>query len=256
MTVVKENFVLFYSTKSIYSNFHPAEFTDQEISRIIPKSSIFSGQKDIKFSHVEQFMHAFKALLFFDIPIFDKILSTSDPKTAKQLGRLVQKFDDKVWTAIVRDIVTRGCFLKFNQNEKLQQQLLADGTRRQFVECAPRDQRWGIGLGIKNPKCLKPNYWQGQNWLGRCLDKVWKHLADGTKPKCKNLQFFYSTSLQNISTSSTRSLRRISSPIHCYGIINLNRQEEHIGSTKLYKEEKAQHHRKPKQNMFYTKNEN
>ena len=236
MTVVRENFVLFYSTKSIYSNFHPAEFIDQEISRIIPKSSEYYGQKDIKFSHVEQYMHAFKALLFFDIPIFDKILSTSDPKITKLLGRLVAQFDDKVWTAIARDIVTRGCYLKFSQNEKLQQQLQADGKSRQFVECAPMDQRWGIGLGMKNPKCSKPNHWQGQNWLGRCLDKVWKHLADGTVPKCENLQFLYSTTLQNNATFNTRSFsRRTSSPIHHHGIMNFNKIE-HVDSKRWIKE--------------------
>ena len=213
MTVVRENFVLFYSTKSIYSNFHPAEFTDQEVMKILPKSSVFYGQKNFQFSHVEQYMHAMKALLFLDIPRLDKILSTSNPKLTKQLGRLVEHFDDDVWTATARDIVTRGCFLKFSQNEKLCQQLQADGTSRQFVECAPRDQRWGIGLGIKNPKCLKPSQWQGQNWLGRCLDKVWKHLADGTEPKFQNLQLLHSTSQQHISTINTRSFSRITSSI-------------------------------------------
>ena len=239
MTIVRENFVLFYSSKSIYSNFHPAEFADQEISKIIPKSSKYCGQKVIKFSHVEQYMHAFKALLFFDIPIFDKILSTSDPKITKQLGRLGKQFDDKVWTAIARDIVTRGCFLKFGQNEKLQQQLQADGKSRQFVECAPMDQRWGIGLGIKDPRCLKPINWQGQNWLGRCLDQVWKHLADGTVPKCEKLQFFYSTSLQNIATINTRSFsRRTSSPIYHCGIMNFNKNKEHIDSNEVNKMDK------------------
>ena len=78
MTQVKEDFVLFYSN-SIYSNFHPAKFTDQELMRVLPKSSKFSGQIDFQFSHVEQYMHANKALLFNDIQMFDQILATSDP---------------------------------------------------------------------------------------------------------------------------------------------------------------------------------
>ena len=112
MTQVKEDFVLFYSN-SIYSNFHPAKFTDQELMRVLPKSSKFSGQIDFQFSHVEQYMHANKALLFNDIQMFDQILATSDPKLAKQLGRLVKHFDDNIWSASARDIVTRGCCLKF-----------------------------------------------------------------------------------------------------------------------------------------------
>ena len=83
MTQVKEEFVLFYSTNSIYSNFYPAEFRDEELMSILPKSSKFCGQMDFWFSHVEQYMHARKALLFLDIPMFDQILSVSNPKVAK-----------------------------------------------------------------------------------------------------------------------------------------------------------------------------
>ena len=187
MAQVKENLVLFYSN-SIYSNFHPAKFTDQELMRALPKSSKFSGQVDFQFSHVEQYMHANKALLFLDIPKFDQVMSTSNPKLCKILGRLVKEFDDKLWTVVARDIVTRGLYLKFSQNFDLWQQLAADGTRRQFVECSPRDQRWGVGLGIKNPKCLKPNQWKGQNWLGECLNRTWQCLDAGIEPKL--LEYF------------------------------------------------------------------
>ena len=127
-------------------------------------------------------MHASKALLFLDIQMFDQILETSDPKLAKQLGRLVKHFDDDVWSATARDIVTRGCCLKFYQNKDLQQQIEADGTNRTFVECAPRDKRWGVGLGIKNPKCLKPDQWEGHNWLGDCLKRTLENLHAGTEP--------------------------------------------------------------------------
>ena len=188
MTEVKGKFVLFYSTDSIYSNFHPIQFQDQKLMKILPKSSKFFGQKDFCFRNVEQYMHACKALLFLDIPKFDQVMSTSNPKLCKILGRLVKEFDDKLWTVVARDIVTRGLYLKFSQNFDLWQQLAADGTRRQFVECSPRDQRWGVGLGIKNPKCLKPNQWKGQNWLGECLNRTWQYLDAGIEPKL--LEYF------------------------------------------------------------------
>ena len=103
MTEIRGNFVLF-----------PAEFRDQELMKTLPNCSKFFGQQDFWFSHVEQYMHASKALLFLDIPMFDQIMSVSNPKIAKQLGRLVEQFDDEVWTATARDIVSRGCFLKFD----------------------------------------------------------------------------------------------------------------------------------------------
>ena len=110
MTEIRGNFVLFYSTNSIYSNFHPAELRDQELMKTLPKCSKFFGQQDFWFSHVEQYMHASKALLFLDIPMFDQIMSVSNPKIAKQLGRLVEQFDNEVWTATTRDIVSKIVF--------------------------------------------------------------------------------------------------------------------------------------------------
>ena len=36
---------------------------------------------------------------------------------------------------------------------------------------------------MKNPKCIEPRYWRGQNWLGQCLDNAWKYLDEGTEPR-------------------------------------------------------------------------
>lgn len=183
MSENRTHFVLFYSSNSIYSNFHPAKFIDQDFIMNLPQSSKFSSQKDYHFLHVEQYMHAYKALIFKDISTLDQILLSSDPKLIKELGRKVANFDDNVWDANARDIVTRGCCLKFYQNPKMWQQMKVAGKDRQFVECAPKDKRWGIGLSLKNPKCLDPSQWQGENWLGQCLDKTWNYLEEGTIPE-------------------------------------------------------------------------
>jgi len=73
--------------------------------RKIPESSKFSDEKDFEFVHVEQYMHACKALLFGDIEVFDEILSTEDPKEAKKLGRKVANFEDSVWITVARNVV-------------------------------------------------------------------------------------------------------------------------------------------------------
>ena len=64
-------------------------------------------------------MHACKALLFKDDETLDRILSATDPMETKKLGREVAGFEDDVWCSVARDIVTRGCWLKFSQNEVL-----------------------------------------------------------------------------------------------------------------------------------------
>ena len=136
----KEDFVLFYSTSSVYSNFHPADFRDQALMRMVPDTSSYHNNTEFTFSHVEQYMHACKALLFKDIVVLDKILSTTDPQSAKRLGRQVANFEDKLWSSAARAIVTRGCWLKFSQNEELGLEMRNTGDRA-FVECAPNDIR-------------------------------------------------------------------------------------------------------------------
>ena len=134
----KELFELFYSNNTIYSNFYPAPFTDPRLE--FPSGSAHHQTVDFSFAHVEQYMHACKAMLFRDDEVLDRILSASDPMDTKKLGREVSGFDDGVWSSLARDIVRRGCWLKFSQNQQLREKMLRTEGRR-FVECAPRDRR-------------------------------------------------------------------------------------------------------------------
>ena len=112
-----------------------------------------------------------KARLFKDDEALVQILDAPDPHTAKALGRSVRGFDDKVWKANARKIVTEGNVHKFSQNEQLMEFLLATGDAV-IVEASPRDQIWGIGLGQENPRALDPTQWRGQNLLGFALMDV------------------------------------------------------------------------------------
>ena len=134
----KESFELFYSNNTIYSNFYPAKFTDPRLK--FPEGSVHHGVEDFSFLHVEQYMHACKALLFKDNETLDQILAATDPLDTKNLGRQVAGFEDEVWCSLARDIVTRGCWLKFSQNRDLWDQMETTENRT-FVECAPRDRR-------------------------------------------------------------------------------------------------------------------
>ena len=55
-----EEYELFYSNSSVYSNFYPAKFSDPELMQRLPESSAFSRDRDFRFVHVEQYMHACK----------------------------------------------------------------------------------------------------------------------------------------------------------------------------------------------------
>lgn len=158
----KFDFLCFYGhavhspvTKTCFSQWYPAPFTVD----------------GVLYPTAEHWMMAGNALLFGDEDALERILVASDPKSAKAIGREVRGFDDKVWKANARRLVTEGNVHKFSQSAELKAFLLATGDAV-LVEAAPRDQIWGIGLGQDNPRALDPTQWRGQNLLGFALMDV------------------------------------------------------------------------------------
>ena len=100
-----------------------------------------------------------------------QILKASDPQTAKELGRAVKNFDDRIWKANRRRLVTEGNIAKFEQNEKLKSFLLST-CGIVLVEASPVDSIWGIGLIADDERAKDPMMWQGENLLGFALMDV------------------------------------------------------------------------------------
>jgi ribA/ribD-fused uncharacterized protein len=128
----------------------------------------------------EMYMMAAKAYTFQDKKTFDKIMSCKrGPKVIKELGRSVVGFDETIWSAVAQQHVIRGNLLKFQQNPKLKQVLLATGNQV-LAEASPYDTIWGIGLSIKHPDAKRRNKWKGTNWLGLCLMDVRRQLSSSS----------------------------------------------------------------------------
>lgn len=126
---------------------------------------------DIVYNCSEQHMMAEKTRMFGDIETLNKIMSAVDPRDQKRYGRQVKGFDKEKWDAIARNIVFKGCYAKFTQNNDIKQALLATvGTT--LVEASPEDRIWGIGLHKSDPKAQNRDTWRGTNWLGETLTKV------------------------------------------------------------------------------------
>lgn len=145
--------VLFWRTAEIYSNWHPAAFVDE------------NGQR---FVNSEQFMMWGKAQLMGDTAMAAKMLTVSNPKALKDLGRAVKPFIEARWLEHRLAIMVHGCYLKFTQNPAMAAELLATGMRV-LVEASPHDRIWGIGLEESDPRCLDESQWLGLNLLGRAL---------------------------------------------------------------------------------------
>lgn len=130
----------------------------------------------VTWSTAEQWMMAGKARLFNDEETFGEILATSDPSTAKKLGRKVRGFDEATWKQRRLDLVTEGNVAKFSQRADLRAHLLATGAAV-LVEASPLDRIWGIGLAAEHPDALDPRRWKGLNLLGFALMRARARIA-------------------------------------------------------------------------------
>ena len=126
------------------------------------------------FVNVEQAMMASKALLFNDIPSFNKILTVTNPKTVKSLGRKVKNFQESVWDQYKKQIVKECIKAKFTQNPHLLSQLISTGNIY-LAEDNPWDKVWGIGTKSANVKAKRT--WKGQNLLGVILMELRTELS-------------------------------------------------------------------------------
>jgi ribA/ribD-fused uncharacterized protein len=123
------------------------------------------------YSCAEQYMMGQKALLFNDKETFEKILSATQPREIKSLGREVKYFDSNVWDKVKYSIVLNGNFYKFTQNEVMMKTLISTENKI-LVESSPLDKIWGIGLAENDKNINDPNYWKGENLLGFALMEV------------------------------------------------------------------------------------
>lgn len=142
--------IAFYGKNSPYSNFHYVEFE----------------YKGYKVTSSEQAFMLEKALMF-DESMVKPILATTDPRAIKRLGRKVKNFDEVKWNEVRFGIMVDILFAKFNV-EPLKSELLS--TSDEFiVEASPTDKIWGAGLALGDPRLNYPNYYSGQNLLGKAL---------------------------------------------------------------------------------------
>lgn len=156
--------VFFFGVKNdngYLSNWYPCEFSVD----------------GVKFTSSEQFMMYYKALLFGDMEIANKILSTSNCKDIKALGRQVRGFDETMWNLNKKQIMYNGLLAKFSQNRDLASKLISTGNEI-LAEASPYDKIWGIGLSTKDNRRFDKNRWLGQNLLGEILMMVRYTLAN------------------------------------------------------------------------------
>ncbi|WRT68447.1 uncharacterized protein IL334_005423 [Kwoniella shivajii] len=157
-------YILFYYWKVTSSNpFHLAC-----MSQWFAKTFVDPNHPNVTFKTAEHYMMYHKALIF-DPEVADDIVNAPTPEEAKERGRKIRNFDRKKWDETSDDVVERGNYLKFGQNEELLRVIL--GTRRKtLIEASPTDRIWGIGFGVDDAKG-KEQEW-GSNRMGLALTRA------------------------------------------------------------------------------------
>jgi hypothetical protein len=127
------------------------------------------------FSNNEQYFMWRKQQLFdsANTALEAQILSATNPKIMKDLGRRVKNFDQNTWDQHKYAIMKAGLYEKFTQNPDLRQKLVSSKDAI-LVEASPFDNVWGIGLNATDAKS-KP--WKGENLLGKALMDIRSSLS-------------------------------------------------------------------------------
>ena len=142
---------------SAFSNFYPCHFQEG----------------DWHWISSEQCFMAKKAEYFKDTEILEEILKAETPEKAKKLGRKVKNFDAEKWSIVCFDKMYDAVYAKFSQNSDLKELLLSsDFEDKSFVEGSPFDAIWGVKMDWRNPYIDNEENLQGQNLLGKVLNKV------------------------------------------------------------------------------------
>ena len=126
----------------------------------------------------EQYMMAEMARCIKDDAACNEILSAKSSKAVKSLGRSVEGFDANKWDSVKFDVVVRGNFAKFSQNEVLKEFILSTGDAL-LAEASPKDKIWGIGLDAETASKTPKEKWPGKNLLGQALMRVREKLRRG-----------------------------------------------------------------------------
>lgn len=156
--VIKNGYCFFWKAK--IANWHMCNFEMVCLDNI--KRTFNSSEQAFMYLKAEKFNDKFHASM---------ILSETNQRVIKDLGRAVIGYDDSIWNSFREEAMFRACYAKFSTNTKEKEELLKYKDLK-FVEASPFDCIWGVGLAEDNPLIEDEKNWRGLNLLGKCLDKV------------------------------------------------------------------------------------
>lgn len=143
-----------------------------------PTNREFTNEYEVEFSmegytfkSAEHAFQAYKAQMFGDMDIFNKILKAKSAQSAKAFGKKVKDFEQAEWDGKREEIMRDILRAKFTQNPELRKKLV-ETEYKTLANADPRDSFWGIGTSSTTSIAKNPAKWKGQNILGEMLMEV------------------------------------------------------------------------------------
>lgn len=164
-THADQQYILFFGTADVYSQFHPSEYT------VVWKHGKYEYTVDVPFA--EMFMMYAKAIVFGDEAAAEKILAAKTPAACKKLGRTVKNYDDDTWNRYAFDVVVTSNYYKFKSNKTWKKELIDTGDAI-LVEASSWDKKWGTGMTKEDTKryIVEHDEVPNGNLLGKAIMKV------------------------------------------------------------------------------------
>lgn len=147
----------------------PGELTKACLSQWWDRHPFLAG--GVLFYTAEHYMMSYKAKIFDDRAMYERIINAETPREAKALGRKVSNFDEKYWELHRMQAILQANFFKFGEHKELAAFLL-ETDNRILVEASPTDRIYGIGMNQHHPNAKDPAMWNGLNLLGFALMQV------------------------------------------------------------------------------------
>jgi hypothetical protein len=147
--------LVFFTKRNPLSNHYPCQF-------------VHDGEH---YLNGEQLFMMEKAKCFGDDAAYEQISRMTNPAAMKGVGNDIKGFNAATWHGESMKAILPGLLSKFDQNEICRKALLNTG-RRQLGE-ATKEDPWGVGMRLSDPKVLDVNLWKDKkNIMGKTLEKI------------------------------------------------------------------------------------
>ena len=141
---MEDSEITFYNTSyCAFSNFYPSPF-------------------EFNSKHYPTAEHFYQSMKFQNTPLEETIRIAPSIETAHILGQSPGKIR-KDWDEIRESVYFQAILLKFQQNEKLKNELISTGSKK--IICVDSDLFWGA-------KKANGEAWEGENVCGKLLEKA------------------------------------------------------------------------------------